>query len=205
MAVSTRITAFAAAAILAAGAAPLAAQEAGEMPVPAVEVSGGYLLMHNTDTKDGYPGGWYFSTVGNVTRWFGVVVEATGSYRSERTTYLSGDVDVLAKDRVQTYMAGGRFFHKSGRFVPFGQMLAGVETRRFRDTITFAEGRTIQSGGRAANKFALQPGAGVTVYLTERIGLRAAVDYCASFDIGDDGVLSEVRYLTGFTFRWGRR
>jgi hypothetical protein len=197
---------FAAGTILTAPAAA-AAQDVDTMPVPAVEVTAGYMLMHDTVAHDRYPGGWYLSTTGNVSRWFGVVGEASGSYGSEDSSFLGGAVKMSTKRQVYALLGGGRFFHKAGRFVPFAQVLAGVASHQVQQTTTMvAEG----PGGGAFNGsltgFALQPGAGLSVYLTEHVGIRTAVDYRGTFDKdADTDPFTEVRFVTGFTFRWGSR
>ena len=187
---------------------PLAAQDNKTMPVPVVEVSAGYAWLRNTTSSATYPGGWYFSTVGNVTQWFGVVAEAAGSYRSENSTYMAGTRTLSEKAQVYTFLGGGRFFHKAGRFMPFGQMLAGVAMHRLQQTETIMAGSPVTGVSHwtpSSTKLALQPGGGVTVYLTERVGIRTAVDYCVTIDENDDDTRQEVRFLSGFTLRWGSR
>lgn len=189
------------------GPATSAAQDIESMPVPAVEVSAGYMLMHDTVAEDKYPGGWYFSTVGNLSHWFGVVGEASGGYRSEDSRFLEDTVRMATKRQVYAFLGGGRFFHKAGRVVPFAQMLAGVATHRIQQTTTIASGGpgpgTYGYKGSVTGA-ALQPGGGITVYLTELVGVRAALDYRVTFD-RDNDALHEVRFVSGFTFRWGSR
>ena len=184
------------------------AQDVDTFPVPVVEVSAGYMLMHDTVAEDRYPGGWYFSTAGNVTRWFGIVGEASGGYRSEDSTFQQDAVRMSTKRQVYAFLGGGRFFHKAGRVVPFAQMLAGVATHQYQNTTTIASGGPGRPGDYSYKGSltgpALQPGGGITVYLTELVGVRAALDYRVTFD-KDNEALNEVRVVTGFTFRWGRR
>jgi hypothetical protein len=196
--------------MLAASPAPSAAQEVGTLPVPLVEVSAGYTLLRGFDEK--YPAGWYFSGGGNLTDWFGLVGEASGSYRSEdmSITVGTGSLQISDKRQVYAFMVGPRFFHKAGRVVPFGQVLAGVAHRRIQQTETRAGHTGLPAGVSTWNPsysdFALQPGGGVAVYLTERVGLRVAGDYRCTVVL-DDGAeaINELRFLAGFTFHWGTR
>lgn len=206
MKVLPRFTAIlAGCAMVAAAPAPSAAQDIDTMPVPLVEVSMGYAFQR-TSTEDRFPGGWYFSGAGNLSQWFAVVGEASGSYRSEEST--GGTLALSDKSQIYTFMGGPRFFHKTGRVVPFGQMLFGVASHRLQQTETrsgegFGAGTHTWSDSSTA--FAMQPGGGITVYLTERVGVRAAGDYRVTIDSNNDAVLHEVRFLTGFTFQWGSR
>ena len=164
-----------------------------------------------SDIDIDYPAGWYFSAASNVTRWLGLVGEASGSYRSEDATYLEGTVNFSEKRRVYTFMAGPRFFHKTGRIAPFAQVLAGVAHLRLQQsetrTVPGPQGQPAGVGiwNPTSSDFALQPGGGIAVYLTERVGLRIAGDYRWIIDADDDEVLNELRLLTGFTLHWGSR
>jgi two-component system sensor kinase FixL len=79
------VTATAVFAVLVASA-PVWAQESPVVPVPVVEVSAGYTFMR--DVSDdlpehvNFPVGWYGSTTVNLTTWFGLVGEGTGSYKN---------------------------------------------------------------------------------------------------------------------------
>jgi hypothetical protein len=92
--------------------------------------------------------------------------------------------------------------------VPFAQVLTGVSVQRVEQSTTVT-GDVSWAGhwtsDRQTNLFALQPGGGVGVLLTERVGVRVAADYRALFDFGEDSILHEFRVLTGFTFHWGAR
>ena len=196
--------------MLAASPAPSAAQEVDALPIPLVEVSAGYTLLRGFDEK--YRAGWYFSGAGNLTQWFALVGEASGSYRSEdiSITVGTGSLQISDKRQVYAFMAGPRFFRKAGRIVPFGQVLAGVAHRRIQQTETRA-GQTglppgVSTWNPSYSDFALQPGGGVAVYLTERVGLRVAGDYRCTVVL-DDGAaaINELRFLAGFTLHWGTR
>ena len=59
-----------------------------------------------------------------------------------------------------------------------------------------------------ATDFAFQPGGGVTIFLTDRVGVRLAADYRCIVDFvdgGDNTYSNEFRFVSGFTFNWGVR
>lgn len=187
------------------------AQEPGSIPVPLAEVSGGYMFMRDfTDMPDGkglnFPAGWYFSVAVNPTQWLGLVGEVGGSYKNRFDGIAFDEFRFSTDARVYTLMGGPRFFRKFGRVAPFAQVLAGVAhiraTVRFPDEIpgigTYRDNTT---------DFAVQPGGGVTVYLTEHVGARVAGDYRTIINFMDDGndYTNEFRVIAGFTLHWGGR
>jgi opacity protein-like surface antigen len=183
-----------------------AAQEANAPPIPVVEVSGGYMLMRDTELDENFPGGWYFSGAANLTRWFGLVAEAAGSYKKVE----EGAFGLNFSNRLQlyTFLGGPRFFYQAGRVVPFAQVLAGAAHVRLKTEADLPP----ELGGRMRSNFsetdfAIQPGGGVTIYLSERVGVRLAADYRSIIDVedGDWGFLHEFRALGGLTFGWGAR
>lgn len=192
--------------MLAGTPAALRAQDIDTMPVPLVEVSAGYVWMQETRSEREFPLGWSFSGGVNLTQWFGIVGEVGGSYWSEDGSYLGGTVALSQKAQVYTFLGGPRFFHKTGRVVPFAQVLAGVGNRRLQQTELRSEGphAGMSTWSPATTSFAIQPGGGVTIYLTEGIGVRAAGDYRSVIQATDD-VFNEFRFVTGFTFQWGHR
>lgn len=159
--------------------------------------------MQDTSAEHRYPAGWYFSAAANMNQWFGVVGEASGSYRSEDATFESGTFS--EKEQVYTFMGGPRFFRKVGRIVPFGQALVGIATKRLQQTETRTEGYAagVNTWSPSSSNLAIQPGGGVTIYLVERVGLRVSGDY--RIIVRYEHVLNEFRFPTGFTLQWGRR
>lgn len=187
--------------------APGLAQDVGSIPVPFAEVSSGYVLMRDTShSRDrDFPSGWYFSGAVNPTQWFGLVGEVGGSYGSEEVSSLT-EMTLSSKRQVYTLLAGPRFFRKVGRVVPFGQFLAGVAQQRYEETLSLVAGAP-RSWSRSVEDFAIQGGGGVTVYLTERVGLRVAGDYrCIVMGTGEEAdYRTQFRFGTGFTLQWGGR
>ena len=193
-----------------AAASPASAQEPGSIPVPLADVSAGYAFMYDTTNvgeRDGieFPAGWYLSAAVNPLTWFGIVGEVSGSYRNNMD--INYDEWRSTNDaRVYTFMAGPRFFKKVGRVVPFAQMLTGVAHMRGKSHISSPWSGDL-TVSESTTDFALQPGGGVTVYLTEQVGVRFAGDYRNVIDFSEDGndYTNEFRFIGGFTLQWGGR
>ena len=192
---------------------PASAQDLDTLPVPLADISSGYMFMRDfTDDlpgRDGvnFPAGWYFSGAVNPYQWLGLVGEVTGAYRNNLDFTVEG-FTFSNKLRLYTVMGGPRFFHKTGRFVPFAQVLTGIAHARMKMTMPgeLAEfGPTVSDN---STHFALQPGAGLTVYLTRHVGVRAAADYrliVDRVDRGENDYNNELRVISGFTLQWGGR
>jgi hypothetical protein len=180
------------------------AQEVTVPPIPLAEISGGYVLMRDTDANESYPGGWFFSGGANLTRWFGIVGEAAGSYKT--LTRGGGDIRFTDRIRQYTFMGGPRFFHQYGGLVPFAQVLLGASHTRSRFDFAMPVGG-LMAYDQSETDVALQPGGGVTVYVSERVGLRFAGDYRWLMDYadGDWVIQNEFRAMAGVTFGWGAR
>jgi|RhiMethySRZTD1v2_1073278.scaffolds.fasta_scaffold157824_2 opacity protein-like surface antigen len=201
------------------------AQDINTMPVPKVEMSAGYAFMRDMSKREltgfdhlNFPAGWYTTGAFNPTEWLGLVGEVSGAYRnnlnfdlgqmlgqSELTGPSVGTGDV----HLYTALGGVRVFRKFGRVVPFGQVLAGVVHVRTTETPSAlgAEfGLAVEK--TTDNNFGIQPGGGVTVYLTENLGVRAAADYRSMIDFnsGDaNDYYHALRVVGGFNLQWGPR
>lgn len=205
-----RVAAAAIAVTAASAPSPVSAQEVGALPMPAVEVSGGYVYMRDLSDdfteKLNFPAGWYAAAAVNLNRWFGVVGEASGSYKSDfSSTYET--LTFTDSARVHTFMAGPRFAAKSGRLVPYAQFLVGAA--HFRTSTMYTEaGFSTPRFVYTDTQFALQPGGGLNVLVTEHLGVRVGADFRTIMDFveGEDPEFTnEFRVLTGFTFNWGAR
>lgn len=186
---------------------PAAAQEVGAMPIPLVEVSAGYTFMRDYGGPGGlnYPAGWVFSGAFNPTTWLGIVGEVTGAYKNDLN--FTGPFETLSRDmRFYTFMAGPRIFEKAGRVVPFAQVLVGAAHRRS-ETTFIPDPRGLGEISYGTTDFAIQPGGGLTVLLTEHVGVRLAADYRLIVDFDEDGndYNHQFRVVSGFTFNWGAR
>ena len=197
------------AALLVLGPAAAAAQDRSSVPMPRVDVSAGYTFMRDfSDLPEdlNFPAGWYAAAGVNLTRWFGIVGEATGSYK-RNFDVTEGFLSFSNDASVYTLMGGPRFSGKVGRVVPHVQFLAGGAHLRL--TTVFPEELQMRSRMTFRDtQFAFQPGGGVTILVTDRFGVRLAGDYRCIIDFvkGDENdYTNEFRLLAGFTLNWGSR
>jgi opacity protein-like surface antigen len=172
------------------GAAPLYAAD-----TPKFELSGGYSFMHDTDRAEDFPTGWYASAVGNVNNWIGVALEIGGNSRlcsnCQRGPFTSETfrgTDLHLK--VYTYMAGPRFAsHAIPAVTPFAQFLFGG---------SHASGG-FQFDGALNTGLTYQPGAGIEINVTPRVGVMIEGDYRVIRTSGHDN--KESRILAGVVIR----
>jgi opacity protein-like surface antigen len=201
------------------------AQDINTMPVPKAEVSAGYAFMRDMSKREltgfdhvNFPAGWYATGAFNPTEWFGLVGEVAGNYRNDLNFDL-GEVfeepsltglSVGTGDVHQyTALGGVRFFHKFGRVVPFGQLLAGVvHVRTTQTPSALGTEFGLELEKNTDNNLGIQPGGGVTVYLTERMGVRVAADYRSMIDFNSsdkNDYYNAIRIVSGFTLQWAGR
>ncbi len=201
------------------------AQDINTMPVPKAEFSAGYSFMRDMSKREltgfdhfNLPAGWYTTGAFNPTEWFGLVGEIAGNYRNDLNFDLgnvleepgptglsvgTGDVHMY------TALGGVRFFHKFGRVVPFGQLLAGVvHVRTTQTPSALGSDLGLELEKATDNNLGIQPGGGVTVYLTETMGVRLAADYRSMIDFNNAGTndyYHAIRIVSGFTLQWAGR
>lgn len=174
------------------GAVPLKAQ------TPRAEISGAYSFMHDQDRSEDFSAGWVASAIGNVNSWIGLATEAGGSYRTCRncqrgpfTSQKFRGTDLHL--RVYTYMAGPRVAsHAIAAVTPFAQVLFGG---------SHISGG-VQFDGALNTGFTYQPGGGVDVRVTPKVGIRLQGDYRVIRTTGHNG--KESRFLVGVVFRSGQ-
>jgi opacity protein-like surface antigen len=175
------------------------AQEVAELPLSLVEVSAGYAYMRDTTVEENFPAGWYFSAGTSLNRWFGVAGEITGAHKT-----FEEELGFKIKTNLYTFMGGPRVFVKRGRIVPFAQVLAGAAHVRVKPPTTVVGFTDLAD---TQTEFAIQPGGGLTVLLTQNVAVRGAVDYRRILNIlnriFEDN--SEVRAAVGVVFGWGAR
>jgi opacity protein-like surface antigen len=186
------------------------AQDIDTIRTPLAELSAGHMFMREVNLSDdlsevdhvNFPVGWYFSGAVNPTDWFGLVGEVSGSHKNDFKLTVF-DVNTSSDAQVYTYMGGGRFFHRFGRLVPYAQVLAGVAHMRMKVTVLDMPGSITES----ATEFAIQPGGGIGVYVTDNLGLRLGADYRSIIDFvknEKNDYSHEFRVISGFTLQWGR-
>jgi hypothetical protein len=132
------------------------------------DAAAGYAFMrdqdianNNPDISANFPAGWLASVGATPWSWLGVAGEVSGSYK---TVNIPGDQPKL---RVYTFLAGPRVKHVSSRIAPFGQVLFG----------TARATTTVLTVSDTVNDFAYQPGGGVDLNMSGRVGLRVEGDY----------------------------
>jgi hypothetical protein len=170
------------------GTVPLRAQ------TPRAEISGGYSFLHDENRSENFPAGWVASATGNVNRWIGVTAEVGGNYRTcdncQRGPFTSQESS--GRDlhlRVYSYMIGPRVAARAVPGVtPFAQVLFG--------------GTHISGGaefdGALTTGLTYQPGGGVDIRVTPKVGIRLQGDYRV---IRAQGVNSkQSRFLVGVVF-----
>ena len=165
---------------------------------PRAELSGGYSFMHDMDRNEDFSTGWFGSAVGNINDWIGVAAEIGGNYRTCRkcergpftsATFRGTDLHL----RVYTYMAGPRLAsHAFSAVTPFAQVLVGG---------SHASGG-FQFDGALTTGATYQPGAGVDLNVTPRVGIRLQGDYRVIRTQGHNG--KESRFLAGVVVRSGQ-
>ena len=165
---------------------------AGAQEAPKAEISLGYAFLNDDslgdfDISGNFPLGWMASANFNVSNWLGVVLDISGSYKSE---------DLILDDlklNVHGFHGGLRFSsYKNSSATPYFQALAGV-TRGAADFLGESD---------SATDFSIQPGAGVIVRLSDSIGIDLGADYRLVFSEGDK--TNEFRVHGGVVFRIGR-
>jgi hypothetical protein len=159
----------------------LAAAPALAQTRPAANISGGYSALREHGTSDAfYRAGWTASFATTPPSGLGWTIEAGGNYRrpagiSQRLVALLGGVRFTAARRA--------------RMVPFAQGLAGLE--RYSET------------GFSENGFAVQPGAGLDLFISNRTAIRVEVDY--RWVRADPRTFNELRLVAGVSFAFGSR
>jgi hypothetical protein len=139
--------------------------------LPRAEVFGGfsYLPAGKADFPRDNSYGFQFSIAANVNRWFGVVGDFAGQYRTVTDLGL-GYPGVTAKTSVYEYLAGPRFSIRREKYTVF-----------FHGLIGGAKGNSGISGFSESG-IAVGAGGGIDINLNDRIAIRAIqLDYIASF------------------------
>jgi opacity protein-like surface antigen len=139
------------------------------------------------DLNDSTPRGFSVTTTANYRPWFGATTEITASF------WTGEAVDLIQR---WTLMVGPTFIARQNRVRPFGQVLVGAAYSRggIPDLGLSFEGWD----------FALQPGGGVEVAMSPRLGLRASIDGRLLSDEALSGkTTTQWRFTLGVTFFHG--
>jgi hypothetical protein len=129
--------------------------------------------------------GWMVSETANLKPWLGIVGDVSGNY--------STGYGVLGS--THNALAGARFTGRpnGGRVNPFGQFLAGIQ-------FTNVHGLGISE---SLVNFAIQPGGGVDIKLSDSLAVRMQLDYRTSFHDGFN--YSAFRFAPGIVISKGRK
>lgn len=144
-----------------------------------------YSLMHDSELEETFPMGWAFAVSSNMGSMFAVVGEVGGNYKS---------VSVLATDvnlRVHSFMGGVRFMNQSDTVVPFAQVLVGGAHMSV----------SALGEGDGATRFAIQPGGGVDVRVSDKLRMRTQGDF-RIINVEDESI-NEFRFSVGLVFGFG--
>jgi hypothetical protein len=161
--------------------AMLAAPSIAAAQTPQGDVAVSYSYLHDPDLS--LPVGWVVAATAPLNKNVGIVGEVGGNYRSR--TFDDFKISV----QEYSFLGGVKVQHAaSPRATVFGQMLAG--TAMFRGS---AEGES-----DSTFVLTLQPGGGVDVKLTPRVGVRAQGDYRYNTRNGDS--LNQFRVAVGLVF-----
>ena len=171
--------------------APQTASAQANQDAPRAEVAGGYVFLRDFEIDESFPAGWFASAAVNVREMLAVVGEVSGSYA---TINLFGtDIDA----NVHAFMGGVRYSRRLDRVTPFGQFLVGVA--RAGGGVDFLGVQISDS----VTDFAIQPGGGVDVRLTDQLAARFGADYRRIFSQDNDG--NEFRFAAGVVLGFGSR
>ena len=142
-------------------AAPVAAQDMWE-------IAGGYSFTRAVTDEVTLPAGWLVSGAGNVTDTLAIVGEVNIAYKTE------AEFGVEIDKRVLPLMGGVRYSRRLARVTPFAQFLLGAAVLA-----------AVPNDG--VIDFAIQPGAGVDIRLTDRLAARVQGDWRRIFS-GDEAL-----------------
>ena len=165
--------------------------------IPSFETSAGWAVQR----VGGEIGtlGWSLNLTKNVNQWFSTATEVSGQYGFESADTYFGEVKADAQDH--TFLAGPKFVGRlaNGRVTPYGQFVGGLLLARAH--VNVFDGYLDNS---ETNLYpAIQPGGGIEVALTDRIGVRMAVDARIAF--GEGGHVTAWRFTPGVVIRTGQQ
>jgi hypothetical protein len=165
-----------------------------------IEVAGGYLFMEDYDSNMTFPRGWFGSLAVDVAGPFAAVAEVNGSYKSMFVPESFSGLDVEASSSSHTFMGGPRLTWQTSRVNPFAQMLFGLS--RLASSVDWTEGTATV----AQNDFAMAPGGGVDLRLSERGAIRvgASIRFIRAENFAPGSghyTFKEFQFITGVVFR----
>lgn len=179
--------------LLAAIILPLAASA---QSTPWWELYGGYQYARTDIGNSADMHGFDVSLQENSARWWGGIIDVSGSFQNASTSAQNQNVSSNTKPSFYTFAAGPQFtYRKSSRLQPFGRlMFGGAHTNLQPSTSTAATTSTA---------FALIGGGGVDYVLKDYIAFRVTGDYVRSYLFSD--TQNNIRVSVGVNFRIGQK
>jgi len=132
--------------------------------------------------------GWLGGVEGNFNKWFGLATEVGGNYW--KLPRSASEIN----ESFHSFAGGPRFSSRTNSAAtPFAHLLLGADR---------ASLSTIGLGvGGHETDFILQPGGGVDIWVTPKLGIRLGSDYRRLWASG--GGVNEFRFTAGMVFGFG--
>jgi opacity protein-like surface antigen len=160
--------------------------------VPMAEVFGGYSFYRcniGAAATCNYDG-WNAAVDFNVNKNWGAVMDISGQYGYQ--TNVNGYTWFDQKSH--NIMFGPRFVMRHEKVSPFVQVLMGI------NHVNPEKAFMVQ------NNFAVAVGGGVDVSVTKRISIRPIqLDYFKTRVVNGNGFTNNLRFSSGFVFKFGKR
>jgi opacity protein-like surface antigen len=160
--------------------------------VPMAEVFGGYSFYRcnvGSASTCNYDG-WNAAVDFNLNKNFGAVVDISGhyGYQNNKNNYAWFD------QKSHNFMFGPRYTFRTEKVTPFVQVLMGI------NHINPEKAYAVQ------NNFAIAVGGGVDVKITNRLSIRPIqLDYLKTRVVAEGGFTNNIRFSSGFVFKFGKR
>jgi hypothetical protein len=124
------------------------------------QIVAGYTAMSDITDHVTFPLGWFVGAAGHLNQWLSVVADVDGQYKT--ITFIDTDIHLTS----YAATAGARASAPLGRFVEFGQVLAGVVLSR----------GTLFGSTATVRHAVIQPGVGMDYPLNHRWAIRGELD-----------------------------
>ena len=154
-----------------------------------VEISGGYQALHALDET--LPAGWYVEVAGNVNRWFGIVGEVGGAYKT-KSERISNNRTADVTSTLHTFVGGVRLRARINRRIVLVHpvLVGGAHASVSTDPVGV-------TSSPSETKLALQTGLGINLMVTDEVGVRVAADYRRVLLSDNRGDENEFRFTIG--------
>jgi Outer membrane protein beta-barrel domain len=164
---------------------------------PRIEVSAGYTLFdyYQQSAPKLKMNGWTAGADVNLKRWFSVVADISGAYKTQSST----DPTVNGtKTRIYNYLFGPRLYpRKHRRISPFAEYLLG----RSRVHITGPAVPPLPAVNLSGSGFTWAVGGGADVTLTHRFALRGQADFVRTHFFGGNPSQNSGRICVALLYR----